>query len=174
MVDLEQLWLQVSVYEHIEAEYFEAHVVVHVIGLTRLVHVRQVGLRTDQRLDAQVLNGSFEALDILSFFFEVCPQPLHVPFGSSVHHVYSCVFLEATGVFVDGLVGQVHGQVVHVVTIGHFIRLCTQPQESVFMQPNSHRVASSQQNIQPQVELLPLHQLRLGYLSLYYAFRVRL
>ena len=162
VVDLQQVDLPIGVHHEVKAEDLEAHVVGQVVGLGTAVLVLQVWLSTHQGLDDDVLNVRpvlvrLEAQGLESL--EELGQRLLV----AVAEVVQGLIVHVLGtVLVDGVVGEMHAQVVHVLLVRELVLLGGEAHQSLVVDVDAQGVAAGHQGIYAHVELEALVQEGVG------------
>jgi len=113
--------------EHdVEAKNGETHIVLHVVWLEGAVVVRHGGGSRDERLYDNALHITSELLMVFASALELVPEPLDVPFVAFAHLrlvIRALILLEVGRVLVDGLVSEMHAQVLDVVLFRRFLLL---------------------------------------------------
>ena len=77
------------------------------------------------------------------------------------------VLNEVFGVLIDGVVGQVHAHVLDVVPVSLDVRLRREPRETLSIQEYPQWIYTCYHDVDSQVELQVLHQVRLIQIVLY-------
>ena len=122
MVNFEQPWLQVSVYQDIESKYLEAQTILYILTLARPKDVVDCVDAWKQSLHANRLDLGPNAIGMFlsSLVYRVVLVNM-IENGSDwslvTYIVPFSVFvvLESFDLFVDVVVGQVHAQIIEVV-----------------------------------------------------------
>ena len=106
-----------------------------------------------------------DLLDLLLQLPSIVPHPLEVPKDGSegplvplVIIVLVLVLLKVVIVLVDGIVCQVHVQIVHVEIIRHLVLLGGESCEATLMQVDTQRVHTIKEGIDPQIEFKVVDQ----------------
>jgi len=122
-VDFQQPRPERAVQQDVEPQDLEADVVFGVIGLQRLLDVRKGRLQTGQRLHYDELHFVQQLLRAPAVLVHLLPQPRQMPLVAFVHVFYRQVLLLPGSFLVDGLVRQVHGEVVQIGFVGRTLRI---------------------------------------------------
>ena len=93
---------------------------------------------------------------------------------SHVHIFLILVEDELIAFFVDGVVGQVHANVFHVLLVGHHVLFCCETSQPVPKDVDPQRIHTSNQHVYPQIELQTVDQVRPTQIPLNYAVLSRI
>jgi len=160
VVDLEQKGFQLLVEDDVEPKHLEAHIARVVVGLAALVIVCERLLHAEEGLDDHRVDLLLDGLPGLAHFVEVFLEPVEVAFAASaILQVAGVVLHEVLVELVDGVVGEVHEEVVHIRVRGLLLGVRAESQEAVPVQENAQGVHRSDQHLEPDVEFEALDQL---------------
>lgn len=92
----------------------------------------------------------------------------------NAHVIRILVEDEFLAFLVDRVVSKMHANVFHVVFVGHYIVLSGKSGKPLPEYKYFKRVYASDENVDSQVELQPLYQVRLRKITLYYTVLLRI
>ena len=88
---------------------------------------------------------------------EVVQQRRETAFVSFVVTVQTMVVLEGDTLFVEGVVGEVHGLVVQIGPFRHFVVLSAEPHQSFLVEQHLQRVSTPHHHKYSQVKLKSIY-----------------
>ena len=120
----------------------------------------QSGLTRTDRLDDQSLDFLPEQFGVVAILLQVLEDEFDVSLVALVHGllIITCIELEIFRKFIDGVVGEMHGQVTLVALGDWFVLCCTESREAVVVEKNPQRIDASKQDIDPQIEFQILNE----------------
>lgn len=89
-------------------------------------------------------------------------------FVANVSSVSIFILDESICFFVNSVIGKVHAQVVEVAASWTLVLLCGKPGQALFVNETAQRVDSCDQNIDSQIELQAINEIRLVQVALSY------
>ena len=121
VVNLNQPRLQLAIDHHVEPKDLKAHRPRKVIWLRRAIVLHESWLSRADSFDDELLDFLPHERGVMAVFFEVVEDEFYVSFVADVHGVFAGVEDELLGEFVDGVVGEVHCEVLYVRLRNRFI-----------------------------------------------------
>lgn len=153
VVDLEDDWLCLVVEHYVEAEQLEAHVGGVVFGLAGAVGVGQVRQPRDHGLNDAVLDFLLEPGHVHALSLQQLVHGSQRPLVPLRHVLFRLIEDELRVVLVDGVIGEVHAGLLHVLTVRGLVFLCREPAQPLFVEIEDQRVHAGDQDVDPEVEL---------------------
>jgi hypothetical protein len=74
--------------------------------------------------------------------------------------IFAFILNELTTAFVDGIVRQMHEEVIKVTVVRRYILFSGESRETFFVAVNSERIYSTKKHVYPQIELQSFYQER--------------
>jgi len=126
-------------------------------------------LYTKKSFDNDFLDFCPECFDIMTHFFELLLLLKNIYKNYSEHCLQTSLvsYIIFIGIFikneiwivlVNGIICEMHADIIQIVKIGRTIRFCSKSSQAIMIQINSKRIAASKQHIKTQVKLKPINQ----------------
>lgn len=131
--------------------------------------MREVGLSNYQRFHYDAFDFSHQFLCVISFGLKKFEHSPKRPFVSLVILILVFVLLKFTIELVDGIIRQMHVQVVEIRVVWWLVLFSSEPSYPLLMNVDPKRVDPIEQYIDPQVEFEIVDQVRLVDVPLDYA-----
>lgn len=145
--------------------------VFHVLGLRRFVKMSNLMNPAHYCFYADLLDVLPNFISCLIFFvlsvcIDIVENGRKRALVSDIVMILVFILDEAVGLLVNGVVGQMHTQVIQVAAHRTVVGLSSEPSKSFFVDEASERVYTRYQNINSEVKLQPINKVGLMKISL--------
>jgi hypothetical protein len=158
VVHFKDPWLQVWVQYDIEAKQLKAHGVLWVIRLARLVNVSEGRLHGADGFNDGFFYWIAHFIGIMANWLKVFIDVSETALMSYAVTLFVLIKYELVAVFINGVVGQMHEQILKVIIAWWLVGLSRKPRETFVVHVDTEGVSTAEKDVYSEVEFKALNE----------------